>query len=71
MLKEIATIGLWDSGSDNEGFLFIFLRPGDSIVIALTIPKGSLLTELHPEVFTEGNEVLGLLRNNPGWWGSR
>lgn len=47
-LKRNAAIGLWDSGSDNEGFLLIFLRSGDGIVIALAISKGAFVTELHP-----------------------
>lgn len=55
-LKRNAAIGLWDSGSDNEGFLLIFLRSGDGIVIVLAIPKGAFVTELHPYVLMEGNE---------------
>lgn len=69
-LLKNATIGLWDSDSDKDGFLLIFLRFGDGIVITLTISEGSSLIELHSEVFVEGSEgrsdlLLDLLLDEP------
>lgn len=57
-----------DSGilTDNEGFLLIFWRFGDGIVITLTISEGSLV-EVHSEVFVEGRGGRLDLHDNPGW----